>query len=206
MTYAAQVKAPILEDRAGCVALVDFNVTNKPNPPPIKLLATLYALTDTDGTTGKFAWEFSDPADKDSVPLNLWVWPTGERPRPPYPPFVCPRTFSADMRDMGDGDQKRVEIEGTKMTILPAHNQERWKVEAKLDPETCSALIDFSVPGKPNPPPCKLTATLWAMKQHAVGKEKFTLEFTDTPDACKFGDPGTPLNEWVQELTKPSLV
>ena len=45
------------------------------------------------------------------------------------------------------------------------------RAQAKLDPETCSALIDFSVPGKPNPPPCKLTATLWAMR--ATGLSQF---------------------------------
>ena len=57
--------------------------------------------------------------------------------------------------DMSDGDYKKVTIAGKKLTIVPHGNNQTWTVNADYDLATCSAAIDFHVPGKPNPPPVK---------------------------------------------------
>lgn len=139
-------------------------------------------------------------ADK-RTPLNQWVqWPVKYREGAP---LTCPTKLSVTARDMSDGDEKTVTIAGTAVTITPANNNQSWKVDAVLDPKTCSAVIDFGVPGKPNPPPCKLVATLWRLRSTADTKHAY--EFTDPTNACQFGEPGSPLNEWVAVATEIAL-
>jgi hypothetical protein len=66
--------------------------------------------------------------------------------------------------DMGDGDYKQITIKGDKFTIVPHGNNQSWTVNSKYDLKSCSASIDFHVPGKPNPPPVKaLTLTAFRM-------------------------------------------
>ena len=67
-----------------------------------------------------------------------------------------------------------------------------------MDPNTCSAIVDFNVPGKSNPPPVKLTATVWAQSRAvATGTlKKYAIEFTDP--SGKLASPSVPLNAWVQ--------
>ena len=49
-------------------------------------------------------------------------------------------------------------------------------LQAVFNHKTCRAVIDFDVPGKPNPPPCSLIATLWEMTG-PEGKSKYTIEY-----------------------------
>ena len=66
--------------------------------------------------------------------------------------------------DMGDGDYKQITIKGDKFTIVPHGNKQSWTVNSIYDLKSCSASIDFHVPGKPNPPPVKaLTLTAFRM-------------------------------------------
>lgn len=75
-----------------------------------------------------------------------------------------------------------------------------WAVHTTLNPAFCNALVDFNVPGKPNPPPNKLTATVWT-QSHFVPKPnsgtllKNAIEFTDP--SGKLGSHSVPLNTWV---------
>jgi hypothetical protein len=55
--------------------------------------------------------------------------------------------------DMHDGDYKLVTIKGEALTIKPHANNQTWVITSKYDLKTCSAPIDFNVPGKPSPPP-----------------------------------------------------
>lgn len=48
-----------------------------------------------------------------------------------------------------------------KSRLVFAQLEESQLRTAVLKPESCSAEIDFNVPGKPNPPPVKLLLTLW---------------------------------------------
>ena len=73
-----------------------------------------------------------------------------------------------------------------------------WIVHATIDPKFCNATVDFDVPGKPNPPPVSLTATIWT-ELHYMPKgsvEKNAIEFTDP--SGKLASPSVPLNTWVQ--------
>ena len=91
----------------------------------------------------------------------------------------CPSKIrSAVFADMHDGDQKEVTIDGSAVEIKPHGNDEKWQVTAVLDLQSCSAEVDFNVPGKPKPPPVKLLMTLWcADAEFKEGKvEKTTLE------------------------------
>ena len=82
-----------------------------------------------------------------------------------------------------------------------------WAVHAEMDPVFCNALVDFNVPGKPNPPSISVVATVWTLTHFLLigTEEKYALEFTD-PNSQS---PGVPLNTWVQVenvATKPHLV
>ena len=73
-----------------------------------------------------------------------------------------------------------------------------WTVHATMDPIFCNASVDFNVPGKPNPPPISLTATVW-VESHFLPtgtEEKNAIEFTDP--SGKLASPSVPLNTWVQ--------
>lgn len=58
----------------GCTALIDFNVPNKPNPPPFKLLATFYTAGNNNGSLVETLWGFTNPTSTSpDAPLNEWV-------------------------------------------------------------------------------------------------------------------------------------
>jgi len=100
--------------------------------------------------------------------------------------------------DMHDGDQKLISIntKADQLTITPYGNKETWKVEASLNKDL-TAIIDFNVPGKPNPPPINLTLTLWLMETNAGGGLKqLAAQFTDPSGTL--AKPAFPLNVWIQ--------
>jgi len=103
--------------------------------------------------------------------------------------------------DMHDGDKKVVIVskDGSEMIIKPIHNNQTWIVKTKFDQKTCSAVIDFNVPGKPGPPPVNLTATfLEGQRAGFVWEAKTTeYEFTDPSGTLAAAD--FPLNHWVQD-------
>jgi len=84
------------------------------------------------------------------------------------------------------------------LQIKPSGNNETWVVDAELDSKSCSAVIDFNVPGKPGPPPVNLTATLWASRSAKGSKSE--LEFTDPSGTLAEGS--FPLNHWVELSAK----
>lgn len=119
--------------------------------------------------------------------------------------------------DMHDGDQKRITfgkftyLEGLSdgfvpMTIRPHGNDQTWEVHADMhfNQEYATAIVDFNVDGKPSPPPCNLTVSLWREVAgfSMNGARKRTLEFTD-PTGTITKDPQFPLNTWVELPTKP---
>merc|ERR1719215_1655271 len=63
--------------------------------------------------------------------------------------------------DMHDGDKKHITVKAGAMKIQPSGNNQTWVVHTQLDPVTCSANVDFNVPGKPGVPPVNLTATFF---------------------------------------------
>ena len=82
--------------------------------------------------------------------------------------------------------------------IKPHGNDQKWQVTGALNEDTCSADIDFNVPGKPNPPPVKLRMTLSRASQNFKegAIEKATFEFTDP--SGKLAPPCSVLNAWVE--------
>merc|ERR1712139_342846 len=89
-------------------------------------------------------------------PLNRWVDVDGKSETPQK----CPESLSGVYADMHDGDKKEVTISGRSMTIKPSGNNQTWIVKSQWDTKSCSAIINFNVPGKPNPPPFNLKARL----------------------------------------------
>ena len=63
-------------DKHSCSALIDFNVPNKPSPPPVNLTATQWVMSADSGGK-KLGMAFTDPTgtlNKDpTFPLNWWV-------------------------------------------------------------------------------------------------------------------------------------
>lgn len=174
-----------------CQARVDFNVPGKPNPPPFALTATLWIGVSYTGER-KIEWEFTDPSDRLQRPLNRWV--QLDHKLPPLQPAACITSLKKVFSDMHDGDKKEVTVTGTHMTIKPSGNNQTWVVNAVVDPKSCSAVVDFNVPGKPNPPPVNLTATLMGAHSAEMATE-IELQFTDPTGTL--ADKDYPLNSWT---------
>lgn len=192
-TWVIHAQRNLESSPPSCSASVDFNVPGKPSPPPVNLTATFfYSVKRPHFMFAEF--EFTDPtgtlAAKD-FPLNRWVQLTSSID---YSVFQCPTSLSAVFADMHDGDEKKIMISGTKMTIKPSGNNQTWVVESTVDAHSCSANIDFNVPGKPGPPPVNLTATL--VQSISESGQKWEWQFTDPSGTLAAAD--YPLNHWVQ--------
>jgi len=176
-------------------ASIDFNVPGKPGPPPVNLtlsyellfgpprMTTLCAFTDPSGTLA------SPP-----LPLNAWISKATPVALPPS--MFCPSSLSPTVyADMHDGDRKQLTISDGTLTILPSGNNQSWVVKAALDPSGCNATVDFDVPGKPNPPPVKLTAVLQQCRDGSCLTGRHTAVFYDPSGTIA---PATqPLNAWL---------
>ena len=74
-----------------------------------------------------------------------------------------------------------------------------WAAHAPLNRDDCSFIVDFNVPGKPNPPPVTFTATIWTQSHllpNNTAEEKYMIEFTDPSGTL--APPSVLLNAWVQ--------
>lgn len=185
-----------------CSSTVDFNVPGKPNAPPVSLTATLWSSATDAGTVTvkKTEFGFTDPSGQmapPGFPLNRWVQlgVDGQMRSD-----ACPKDVQYVYQDIKDGDMKVVSIRDGKMLITPFQIKPgesaapTWRAEGIVDSESCSAIIDFNVKGKMNPPPVKLKATL--IDSYSM-KEKLTeIEFTDPSGTLASQD--FPLNHWVQ--------
>jgi len=189
-----EVKA-VLKSTMLCNAIVNFNVPGKPNPPPVDLEVNLWMAKSTEPLLQKkWTLEFRDPSGKLAAPtsiLNSWI----QLGAAAGPGDFCPKHFTTVFADMHDGDKKEVTISGTALTIKPHGSKEDWLVKAILDQTSCSAVIDFKVPGKPNPPPVSLSMDFWTLGLPS-GNYLTLLEFSDPSGTI--GSKGTPLNAWIE--------
>lgn len=84
------------------------------------------------------------------------------------------------------------------MTITPHANEEEWTVIADWDASACSAMVNFSVPGKPDPPPVPLMMSYY---EATGGQGQPTglpiLIFTD-PSKTIANESNAPVNTWVR--------
>lgn len=98
-----------------------------------------------------------------------------------------------------DGDYKQLKVIASNFTIKPFNNSESWIISGGPFDENCSSMIDFNVPGKPNPPPIKLRMTYaWVTPYSTNPKhpkaDNPVLIFTDP--SGKLAAPTLPLNIW----------
>jgi hypothetical protein len=98
------------------------------------------------------------------------------------------------MVDMHDGDEKKVTLVGSTLTIVPHHNNQSWRVVSTVD-DTCRATVDFRVPGKPDPPPVTFTASIYVILGKGERVAKHAIEFSDPGGTL--APAGYPLNIWV---------
>lgn len=178
-------------DSEKCSASVNFNTPGKPHPPPVNLLATLWYSVSSEGKRTEI--EFTDPSGtlgpKD-LPLNRWV----EVKDPSKGTTICPKLLRHTYADMHDGDRKEIHIDGTVLTIKPSSNNQTWVVSSILDTESCTATVNFKVPGKPSPPPVSLKATLI----YSVGPTTKKTMFGFTDPSGTLAGASFPLNRWVE--------
>lgn len=181
-------------DEKSCSAVIDFNVPGKPAPPPVNLTATFMYSTSTEQHQ-KAEFEFTDPSGTlPAGPLNCWIELGYESTSSSSP---CPTALKEVYKDMHDGDMKEITISGASLTIRPSGNNQTWVVNSQVEPKSCSAVIDFNVPGKPSPPPVNLTATLLTSVVPTPGGARITeFEFTDPSGTLAPKD--SPLNLWLQ--------
>lgn len=180
-------------DKETCAATVDFRVPGKPSPPPVSLQATVWTMLSP--SESKLVVEFTDPTGTlapATKPLNAWI--QTEIKSAAVVSQRCDTEFNAVYSDMHDGDQKKVVLAGTELTITPFGNDQTWSVVTSLDKETCAATVDFRVPGKPSPPPVSLEATIYSMM--APSQSKLLIEFSDPSGTIAAKT--MPLNAWIQ--------
>ena len=105
--------------------------------------------------------------------------------------------------DMSDGDEKLVTLSGATMQIDPYGNAQNWTISAPLSKTDCSAMVNFSVKGKPNPPPVPLKASIGTFAYGPSGVEgakiRATILFTDPSGTM--AEPDYPLDAWVAAYT-----
>jgi len=180
-------------DKETCAATVDFRVPGKPGPPPVSLQATVWKMLAP--SESKLLVQFADPSGTlapPTKPLNAWI--QTETMSAAGVPQRCATEFNAVYADMHDGDQKKVVLAGTELTITPFGNDQKWSVVSSLDKETCAATVDFRVPGKPSPPPVSLQAKVYSLM--SPSKSKLAIEFTDPSGTIAAS--AMPLNAWIQ--------
>ena len=98
--------------------------------------------------------------------------------------------------DQHDGDQKQVTLTQTMaLKILPYNNSQVWEIHSTVDPDKCTAVIDFNVPGKPSPPPVNLLATIYKLVGSS-GSDSRAIVFTDPSGTI--AKPTVPLNTWIE--------
>jgi len=125
-----------------------------------------------------------------------------------YPPHCF--HASGRYQDQHDGDMKDVLVTeshpgSTILSITPAPGQNQtWTIMSGQDNGNCSFSVDFDVPGKPNPPPVSLRATVWtlsnppplAREAKATTTTNSAIIFTDPSGTL--AKPGFPLNTWIK--------
>jgi len=185
-------------DCAKAQALVDFDVPGKDDHPPVPITATRYTSIACDGKKFKETFVYTDKTgtlDPDATsPLNQWV---GLTVQDTYRSSRCPDSIDLVFADEHDGDKKQVTVDGDAVTIKPSGNDQEWTVNTKLDRDSCSALIDFNVPGKDDHPPVPIVGTFWIEYSPWSPGGSLAVEFTDTSGQL-IDDPTFPLNRWVQ--------
>jgi hypothetical protein len=192
-----------------CAAMIDFNVPGKPGPPPVPLKMTLWSVQSIAVPSAmKLGFEFTDPSATlapKTQPLNFWIseilsvdtmprnLPAPVRHLQSSPcirtPWGKPEVFD----DMHDGDMKAITVKSDDLTIEPYGNSQSWVIDSTFD-KNCVALVNFDVPGKPNPPPTPLEAAVWSLAS-AAGMEKPGLFYTEPSENPPLG---TPLNVWLR--------
>lgn len=191
-------------DQRSCSAIIDFDVPGKPGVPPVNLTATLFSMHPLSGHGhSKLSVEFSDPSGTIAAPsdtVNEWVQIGSTTAKSSSLRGHSCWSGSVIVADMHDGDQKKWSVTGSDLTIVPHNNNQTWVVKSKINSKSCSAIIDFNVPGKPGVPPVDLTATLFSThaQTSVTGIVKLSVEFTDPSGTI--APAGYPVNEWIQKV------
>lgn len=152
----------------------------------------------------KLGFEFTDPTGSlapGNRPVNFWVQERWPKPKLAVEALnACidtPSFRGLVVNDMHDGDQKLLKVshESNDFKITPYNNNQTWKIAARFDNDhDCTALVNFDVPNKPNPPPVPLNGRVWGMASIG-GADKNALLFTDP--SGNIANPEKPLNVWV---------
>ena len=115
-----------------CNATVDFNVPGKPNPPPVKLAATIWTQSHfmPTGIVEKYAIEFTHlfrGTLASPGPLNTWVQieDVVTKIEPSAPPKSCIQGSPLVFKDQHDGDSKLVTLSGNRLTVTPFESDDR---------------------------------------------------------------------------------
>jgi hypothetical protein len=205
----------LILDHTTCIGSVDFNVPNKTSPPPTNLTLALlssYASESSCNSPSSYVLSFSEPGDTNMFPLNQWVESSsGNQAGTNFTCFPEDQTARhAFFADMHDGDQKIVatDCSGTadtcSLTITPRNTTENWTVHAHVGKSNCSGMVNFDVPGKPNPPGTPLLATFRVSRWFG---QPIMLEVDVNPAEyfIEFSLDGSQVNQWV-EVGNPGVL
>lgn len=195
-------------DPRTCIGSVDFNVPNKTNPPPTNLTLALmssFASESSCNSPSTYVLSFSGPGDTTMLPLNQWVEQGGSNQIGTnftcFPEDQAARTWF--YADMGDGDQKVVvtDCSGTadtcSLTITPKTTAENWTIHGQVSKSNCSGMVNFDVPGKPNPPPFPLLATFRVSRWFSQ-PIMLKVDLNPAEYFIEWSHDGSQLNQWAE--------
>ena len=103
---------------------------------------------------------------------------------------------------LADGDSKTVTLTADTITIEPYGNNETWTVTAPWDISACTGMVNFTVPGKPDPPPVNLKLS-WTEANGGEGGYTNLPVVIFTDPSGTLGPPLKPQNAWVADATAP---
>lgn len=164
-----------------CAAMIDFNVPGKEDYPPVPLKMKMWIMqSDAVPSAVKLAFEFTDPSETlapRTQPLNIWLseaLSVSDSEKLPidvkkkkekvggstciYTPHNQPKVFN----DIFESNMKSILVDSDDMTIKPYDNNQDWTIQSTFQ-SGCISLVNFNVPGYPNPPTTPLTAQVWGM-------------------------------------------
>ena len=185
-----------------CVALINFNVPGKKEHPPVPLKMTMWIMKNVGHPSAvKLGFEFTDPSETlapKTQPLNIWMSAalsgpalldqyshqlqlsipkrTNHNLQSSTCIYTGPHRQAEIFNDIIEGDMKAITVYKETLSIKPSNTTQKWDIEATFS-DDCSTIIDFNVPGYPNPPKAPLQGVVWGMAS-LPGGDKDALVFS----------------------------
>ena len=166
-----------------CVALINFDVPGKKEHPPVPLKMTMWIMQNVGFPSDvKLGFEFTDPSETiapKTQPVNIWMsdalsdeimlpeyYLSLPRKKQNVGDSTCiytgPHHKAEGFYDILEGDMKLITVKNEDLMIKPSNSSQSWDIESTFS-DDCVTIVDFNVPGYPNPSKTPLQGVVWGM-------------------------------------------